>query len=350
MRVAVIHEQYRAGGGMERYLFDLLRGLSGRAAVVDVFAHRIDAGLPVPAGQRVHRVGPRFVPGRLRPLAFARAARAAVREAEFDLVLSLTGAGLGGVLVCGGTCRGHLAAVGRRPRWRHRLRIAQEARAMARARHVVAHSRRLAAELRDWYGVTADRLTVLYPPVDADRFRPVSVAERRAFRERLGIRPDRTVVLFPAAGDRRKGHDELMAAFARLPPQEFELITAGHRLPTDRPDVRHLGYATDMRALYGTADLTVLPSRYEPFGLVVTESVQCGTPVVVSPAVGAAEVLGPGDGLIVHSLRPADLADGIAAAAHARLRPAPDFVGRAGLDLAGHVTRLRQLAASSSRR
>jgi glycosyltransferase involved in cell wall biosynthesis len=137
-----------------------------------------------------------------------------------------------------------------------------------------------------------------------------------------------------------------MAAFARLPAPEFELVTAGNRLPADRSNVRHLGYATDMRALYGAADLTVLPSHYEPFGLVAAESVQCGTPVVVSAAVGAGEVLGPGDGLVVHSLRPADLADGIAAAARGRLRPGPDFVRRAGLDLAGHVARLGELVSA----
>ncbi len=88
--------------------------------------------------------------------------------------------------------------------------------------------------------------------------------------------------MFPSTGHDRKGLPLLLDTLATLPEEQFELAVAGsdsgkfHRLP----NVKYLGFIQNMGELYRAADFTVLPSHYEPFGLVVTESLACGTPVV----------------------------------------------------------------------
>ena len=93
----------------------------------------------------------------------------------------------------------------------------------------------------------------------------------------------------------------LIEAFARagLTPQEAELHIAGSgpleqelRALAARLDVpvRFAGYTApeDLPAAYAAADVFVLPSLFEPFGVVVREAVAAGLPVVCSPTVGAA--------------------------------------------------------------
>jgi glycosyltransferase involved in cell wall biosynthesis len=66
-------------------------------------------------------------------------------------------------------------------------------------------------------------------------------------------------------------------------------------------------------AAYLAADVLVLPSRREPWGLVVNEALLLGCPVVVTDAVGAAHDLveTPGTGVVVRRADPAALAEGI---------------------------------------
>ena len=68
--------------------------------------------------------------------------------------------------------------------------------------------------------------------------------------------------------------------------------------------MREFLYVDDMASLYSAVDYVVLPSHYEPFGLVVAESLESGTPVVVTASVGAAEILGEEDGVVIPDNHP----------------------------------------------
>ena len=86
-----------------------------------------------------------------------------------------------------------------------------------------------------------------------------------------------------------------------------------------------LGELGDLPALYGKAWATVLPSMGEAFGLVVLESLACGTPVVTLKEGGAAELVTPGVGAMADATA-ASLAD---ACEHAlALAEKPDTVER----------------------
>lgn len=106
-----------------------------------------------------------------------------------------------------------------------------------------------------------------------------------------------------------KALDVLLRALVREPraylwiagegPLQGELSALTQRLDlTGR--VRFLGWRTDRKPLLQCADICVFPSRYEPFGTVILEAWAAGTPLVVSRAAGALEVVEDGEtGLMV---------------------------------------------------
>jgi glycosyltransferase involved in cell wall biosynthesis len=80
------------------------------------------------------------------------------------------------------------------------------------------------------------------------------------------------------------------------------------------PNVRHLGYRSDIENVYRAVDFTVMASLYEPFGLVGVESVLCGTPVLLADDAGCAEVIRAPAQIPFTLARPESLGAAVAAA------------------------------------
>ena len=166
--------------------------------------------------------------------------------------------------------------------------------AVARADRTVAFSRWSAEWIEHTYHVPCN---VLYSIVDLNRFRP-------------GARRDLTVprILFASdLRDPKKGGGLLFMAFEqvhRLCPQAvLELAGPGGDQPGNllellSPSARHrvvplgAGAHVDIAQLYPQAAVTVLPTLQEPFGMVLAESLACGTPVVGTRQGGASEIVG----------------------------------------------------------
>lgn len=140
------------------------------------------------------------------------------------------------------------------------------------------------------------------------------------------------VVGFLGGGDPRKGGDLVVAAVAADP--DLFLVHAGPS-PLDDSAVpdrsRGLGHLRDVTELLDVVDVLLVPSRFEPFGLVVGEAAARGVPVLVGPKVGAAP-------LVVHSGAGAVWADdaplGPLVAQMIAARPR---IARAGAELVGRL-------------
>ena len=139
---------------------------------------------------------------------------------------------------------------------------------------------------------------------DIENFHAIPKSEARS---QLGFQPDEKIVLYVGRFDPRKGIETLVRACAQLKkqPSNIRLVIVGGSDSTQSDGderirieaiVQSLGLAEqttfagrvghDRLPLYYTAaDVCVIPSHYEPFGLVAIESMACGTPVVAS-AVG----------------------------------------------------------------
>jgi glycosyltransferase involved in cell wall biosynthesis len=150
-------------------------------------------------------------------------------------------------------------------------------------------------------GFPESRIVLSPYSVDNDWWaKQAAEADRGAVRAVWRIPADATVVLFCAKLQPWKGPTDLLEAFARAGVANSYLVFAGEGALrksleqraaelkiADR--VRFLGFMnqSQLPSVYCASDLLVLPSHYEPFGLVVNEAMVCGLPVAVSDRVGA---------------------------------------------------------------
>jgi glycosyltransferase involved in cell wall biosynthesis len=165
---------------------------------------------------------------------------------------------------------------------------------------VVSNSRRLKHQCVQQYGVPAERIDVVHWGIDAEE----SLAAPR--QERLSFGASTPVVLFLGRVTSQKGPDffiEMAGRVASLVP-ETRFLVAGHGdlLPRLMHRAAELGIAhrvlftggltgEDVGRAYRMADVCVMPSRSEPFGLVALESIRSGTPIVMPREAGVAEVV-----------------------------------------------------------
>ncbi len=332
---------------MESYLADLVKAFAAAGDSVEVWARKIDRALAAELGVSAHRVSLPPLPRLFGKLAFSWAVERLGLTRRYPLVISLARTHGQHLYINGGTHPGFLAAMGKRASLKDRIEIRLERQAVASSRYVIAHSRLLAGELQRYYGAGAGQLVTLYPPIDTQRFVRLDPAARQAARQAYGLGEQDFAFLFPSMGHTRKGLPSLLEAFRRLDEPRAVLLVAGRLIAQAAGGrVRELGYVKDMPTLYAAADCTVLPSLYEPFGLVIAESLQCGTPAIVGAGTGVAELMEEGDGI---RLARCD-ADAVLAALRRmlaqRFAPQAGFAQRHGLEPGAHVEAIRRLAAA----
>lgn len=288
--IAISCQALNNNGGFERYVRMLVGALNRRAIRPTVYARKIDNSLPEAhmVDQAVVRVG--FVPGKLRDALFAWRLGSRLAGDRPDVLITCNRSIQADIAVCGGTHPGYLAHIGREARPSDRLQIALERRTYASARWVIAHSPLMADELRRYYDVPAEKIVVLPPPTVSGQFSPVSEEARQALRRELGLPPDRVVFAFSSTSHERKGYEKLQAYF-RSTDLPVCLMVAGRPVTPLDDRIHYVGYRRDIENVFRAADFTMIPSRYEPFGLVGIESVMCGTPLVIGDNVGCAAVL-----------------------------------------------------------
>jgi glycosyltransferase involved in cell wall biosynthesis len=159
------------------------------------------------------------------------------------------------------------------------------------------------------HGVPANRIFTVPYAVDNDFFRraaDVLVPQRDALRRQEGIPAGATVFMFCGKLTPVKRPLDLLAAFERLAAADRAVLLyvgdgplrgAIERRAAGRPQVRVTGFRnqTEMPRYYALADVLVLPSEFEPWGLVVNEALNFGLRVIASDQVGAAPDLVQGE-------------------------------------------------------
>ncbi len=168
------------------------------------------------------------------------------------------------------------------------------------------------------YDFETPDMEVIPPGVDIERFRPLRPGE-----DEMDIDVPERYVFALSRIDTNKGHAELLRAFAHVRrecPDVHLVIGGGSKNPGEveqqvKRDLMKIvdelelgdrvlftGYIPDepLPAYYRRAELFVLPSKYEPFGMTTTEAMSCGTPVVVTKHGGIRRDLTDGvDALLV---------------------------------------------------
>lgn len=338
MRIALSNPAVSHAGGVERVVAEAANHLARRDHNVTVYAARADRSV---LDRRV-RLRPIAVPARLDDrlgLGFrARCGRAiaadapdvhgafstlspgggvfwvpSVHRVAYELLLSRRG-GVGRL------------AVAAHPY--HRVRLWTERRMFSPGGCdlALAQTEAVRGDLMRCYGHRT-QIEVLPLGYDERSFTPIDPQRRARARAAHGYGPGDRVVLFAANELERKGFDVLLEALSRLP--DVRLLGVGRVAPDPgalrraglEERVMWLGHAADMASVHAVADALVLPTRYEPWGLVVVEALGSGLPVVVSRLAGAAVAVRDGEtGVLLHDPEDAgEVAAGIQAALSGRL-------------------------------
>lgn len=356
MKIAIIHNQFSRGGGMEAYMLMLIKGFLDAGDEVTIHTYEVDRQLAaqIPCSIQLTKVLP--WPGRFQKYQFLHQCNADFDRTKYDISLSLTRTSCQDIAVCGGVHPEVVKRVKRSSlfRWLHdKIEIAFEKKMFTTVPIIMAHSKTIAKEIIDNYKVQSSKIKVLYPPIDTDKFVPSSPKTVKETCAEFNISPEKLTFLFPSCGHNRKGLQELIMAFNVLAPDRFELLVAGGKLPRKVPaNIRHIGYIQNLAPIYSAVDYTILPSHYEPFGLVIPESLQCGTPVITTRGVGAAELVSEQDGILLDNNQPETIANAIkqlkktppAAPEHGpKQTPDESFADRHRLTITQHIADIKAL-------
>ncbi|MBI2767742.1 MAG: glycosyltransferase [Chloroflexi bacterium] len=307
----------RETGGMNIYVLDLSRELAALGYEVDIFTRRdgdlpevepiapnlrlvrVDAGPPAPIEKEE-------IAGYLGDFARGMERFAARQPEPYRIVHShYWQSGRAGAVLARrqraphvvmfhtlGEVKNRARVSEREPRQRIRIErgIVRRADAIVTAS---AHERQL---LERYYHASPSKMQTIPCGVDLELFRPRDRADSRA---RLGLPAEGPVLLWVGRLEKLKGVDILISAVAALDDRSVTLLIVGGddratplRAELER-QAREAGIAANVRfegavahdslpAYYSAADVCVVPSYYESFGLVAVEAMACGTPVVAS--------------------------------------------------------------------
>lgn len=313
MKIALTHKRLDVAGGTEKDFYRTAEGLRDLGHEVHLFCSEF--GVSPPPGTRAHKIPVLGLGRTARLLSFAFLAPRVISPDRWDAVVSFGRIVQQDVLRSGGGS--HLVFLKKMQageRWHRRLwhRLSPYHRSVlaierlqyrpGSSRRIVAVSQEVKREIVSTYGVPGEKVTVLYNGVDHERFHPrIRERARDRIRGRWGVPEDSPLALFVGSGFQRKGVDRLMRAWRSAGLRRVYLLVVGE----DAQRARYAAWAEreapgriiftgrqgEVEDYYGAADLLVLPALQEAFGNVVLEALASGLPVLLTRAVGAAELL-----------------------------------------------------------
>jgi len=209
------------------------------------------------------------------------------------------------------------------------LRLASERRIADLADRIIVPVQDEGRFIEETYGAPRSKIHTIPGGVDLERFMPM---DRCTARRQLNLPEDAFLILYVGRFAPLKRVDHLVSAVARLRSQgrQIQLVLVGGDDPGTASrqaleaaagrlqieDAVHFAGRVAQEALpayYNAADVMVLPSDYESFGLVLLEALACGTPVAATRVGVAPQIVEEGiNGTLLAGNRVSDLVSGIA--------------------------------------
>ncbi|MDX1563787.1 MAG: glycosyltransferase [Phycisphaeraceae bacterium] len=186
-------------------------------------------------------------------------------------------------------------------KYRFTERIVKEKQIYDRCAGLIATSPEQKDQLIDFYGIAVERITVIPPGFDEQKYQPVTAEELKRLRSRFGMHPHDIYAVGRAATN--KGYDLLIRSLPHVlekVPDARLVLAVGANAKRDRrliedwkelaeqlgvtERIQWLDYIPDeeMADRYRSAGIFALSSRYEPFGMTAAEAMACGTPTVIT--------------------------------------------------------------------
>jgi UDP-glucose:(heptosyl)LPS alpha-1,3-glucosyltransferase len=307
LRIAFVVHEYNRHVGHSRYVAELATRYK-REHEVHVYANTFEE--PEPRELTFHRVPAWRAYALTSCLSFIVPATLGVRD-NYDIVHSQGLCGLRHNVATAHFCQpawyGALAQLNGRLTWKQwlvrSLITPLERRALCRrgTRRVIAISERIRADLAIHYR-RADGVRVIYHGVDLDTFHPRNrLRYRDEVRAALGLEPATCLALF--VGNLQKGAAAAIRSVARVPSIHLLLVSSSDssadravaRAENVGDRVTFQSHSKQVERYFAAADLFVFPTLYEPYGMVISEAMAAGLPVITPRDAGAAELIVHGE-------------------------------------------------------
>ncbi|MEM6910956.1 MAG: glycosyltransferase family 4 protein [Verrucomicrobiota bacterium] len=293
MRLAILHHQFGIGGGLERYLGHLVKGLVARGHRLDVIAGRVAGERP--EGVSFHELGRFPVSRTWRMIDFVKRAEAKAASLEVDWRLGFGLTGVQDIHRAGGGCHAEYSAL--LPWWKRWAPKNLVERSLEKrrytgggTRHFAVNSFQVAEQLSRRYDVDPERFTVLHTAVDSDLYHPATGGAQRAqFCQDQGIEPSRPLFLFASFDHKRKGLGALLEAWPGLSgtlcvagewPDGFWLRQVQRYGLQER--IRWLGPDLVLAEVLQSVDAFVHPTRYDACANTALQAMASGLPCLLS--------------------------------------------------------------------
>jgi glycosyltransferase involved in cell wall biosynthesis len=167
-------------------------------------------------------------------------------------------------------------------------------------------SRGVQRDLLTYYNIGKAPVRIIPNAADTARFKPITLAERKHWRNLNRIPESDVVAVFVGGEWRRKGLDLAIQAVGRLGRQNLRLLILGkdaeqarfEQLATEagiHDRVNFLGFRNDVADAMASSDIFLFPSWYEAFSLATIEAAACGLPILASKINGAEDFVEPGE-------------------------------------------------------
>jgi glycosyltransferase involved in cell wall biosynthesis len=191
-----------------------------------------------------------------------------------------------------------------------------------RANHFIAAGETIKKHLITKFHIPAEKISVINNFIDEADYDSL-VADREEFKKELGIFGNRTVIVFIGRFSKEKGIDVLLQAFRKLQAEYFDLqlLLVGNGeerkkvvefTKTKLKDVKIIDAQENIAPYYQIADIIVLPSRVDPFPLVMLEAGFMEKPLIGTNVDGIAEFIKDGQtGVLVGPGNRDDLVAGL---------------------------------------
>jgi UDP-glucose:(heptosyl)LPS alpha-1,3-glucosyltransferase len=310
----VVHDYHRAGGH-SRYVAELATRFA-KEHEVHVFANYIEPGEP--ASIRFHRVPAWRLNAFTTVLSFVLPVTFQIGRG-FDIIHSQGFCGLRGNVFTAHICN---------RAWHQALQRLENGASIresifnamgttfeyslyrfARHSEVIAISERVARDLVHFYHCRAP-IQVIHHGVDLELFSPANRGRwRDEVRARLNLADTDMVFLY--VGDLRKGAMRSIEALSRLDTGRLLFVSRSRTSDYEQlaqaaglsGRVLFDGPTNQVETMYAAADAFLLPSPYDAFGMVATEAMASGLPVIVSREAGASELIKHGqNGLLLEDV------------------------------------------------
>lgn len=311
LNIALIRQRYTDFGGAERFVANAVEALREQGAQLTLVTRQWKSG----SNGHYLTCNPFYLGSVWRDWSFARCVCNRLKGKSFDLVQSHERIACCDIYRAGdGVHRewlkqrrramGYWGKLGIAINLYHRYTLAAEQRlfASAKLKAVICNSRMVRDEILHYFAVPEEKLHVIYSGVDTAAYHPrLKTLHRETIRKQHAIPQEAPLFLFVGSGFERKGVVTLLAAFALVPGTPYLMVVGRdkHQAKFQRiaarlgiqDRVRFTGGQADTKPFYGSADIFVLPTRYDPFPNAALEAFACGLPVITSTKSGAAELI-----------------------------------------------------------